>query len=139
MTTDDTRGGVLASGDYEGATAEELARRTAEDRLGGAASPKALFQRRGVVTLKQDRLVLGSWGNGGDLVLRRPDITSVDTTYTELYGRVIGGLLNAGKPLILGTTRSGQLYLLIDRKDYVETTHDRAWEQRIKDWLWEGR
>lgn len=137
MTTEDNPS-VLASGDYVGATADELARRTATDRLAGGISAKALFPRRGAVALRPDRLVLGGWGDAGDLELRRADITSVDTSFTELYGRVVGGLLNAGKPLILGTAHGGQLYLLIDRKEFMETTQDRVWEQRIKDWLWEG-
>jgi hypothetical protein len=52
-----------------------------------------------------------------------------------LYGRFIGGLLNAGKPLIVQTTSAGEIYLLIDRKEFMETTRDREWEQAIKNWL----
>ncbi|MDT7619763.1 MAG: hypothetical protein QOF99_664 [Pseudonocardiales bacterium] len=62
-----------------------------------------VFQRRGDISLYPDRLVLDGWTDSGDLVLTRPEITSVETRFTELYGRFIGGLLNAGKPLILRT------------------------------------
>ncbi|MEV5849214.1 hypothetical protein AB0M32_45365 [Streptomyces sp. NPDC051985] len=126
-----------AAGPYLGATADELDRKTTPDRLAGAVSQKALFLRRGTIALHQDRLVLGDWGDAGDLVLSRADITSVEVGFTDLYGRFIGGLLNAGKPLILGTVPAGELYLLVDRKELMETTTDRAWAARIRSWLGE--
>ncbi|MFJ3778691.1 hypothetical protein ACIPX0_44180 [Streptomyces sp. NPDC090075] len=126
-----------AVGDYLGATAGELDRKTTPDRLAGAVSQKALFLRRGRIALHRDRLVLGDWGDTGDLVLSRADITSVEVRFTDLYGRLIGGLLNAGKPLILGTVPAGELYLLVDRKELMETTTDRAWAARIHSWLGE--
>ncbi|MFG2963817.1 MULTISPECIES: hypothetical protein [unclassified Streptomyces] len=70
-------------------------------------------------------------------MLSRADITSVEVRFTDLYGRFIGGLLNAGKPLILGTVPAGELYLLVDRKELMETTTDRAWAARIRSWLGE--
>ncbi|WP_030938436.1 hypothetical protein [Streptomyces sp. NRRL S-646] len=132
MSEDET---LRARGDYVGATADELRRKTSADRTAGVVSQKALFLRRGKVSLHEDRLVLGDWGEAGDLVLRRADITSVEVRFTELYGRFIGGLLNAGKPLILGTVPAGEVYLLIDRKEFMETTDDRAWAARIEAWL----
>ena len=54
--------------------------------------------------------------------------------FTKLYGRLIGGLLNAGKPLILNTTTVGEIYLLIDRKEFMETTRDKEWENAINAW-----
>lgn len=124
-----------AQGDYVGATADELRRKTTADKMAGGVSQKALFLRRGGIALYEDRLVLGEWGEAGDLVLRRVDITSVEVRFTDLYGRFIGGLLNAGKPLILGTVPAGEIYLLIDRKEFMETTDDRAWAARIEAWL----
>lgn len=124
-----------AQGDYVGATADELRRKTTADKMAGGVSQKALFLRRGRIALYEDRLVLGEWGEAGDLVLRRVDITSVEVRFTDLYGRFIGGLLNAGKPLILGTVPAGEIYLLIDRKEFMETTDDRAWAARIEAWL----
>lgn len=124
-----------AQGDYVGATADELRRKTTADKMAGGVSQKALFLRRGRIALYEDRLVLGEWGEAGDLVLRRADITSVEVRFTDLYGRFIGGLLNAGKPLILGTVPAGEIYLLIDRKEFMETTDDRAWAARIEAWL----
>ncbi|MGY6022603.1 hypothetical protein [Streptomyces spinosirectus] len=128
---------LRATGDYVGATAGELSRKTAADKMAGGVSQKALFLRRGRIALHEDRLVLGAWSEAGDLVLRRADITSVEVRFTDLYGRFIGGLLNAGKPLILGTVPAGEIYLLIDRKEFMETTDDRAWAARIEAWLGE--
>jgi hypothetical protein len=135
MDTEPAQETFLARSDYLGATAEELGQKSAADKLAAGISQKALFQRRGQVTLEPDRLLLGGWGDTGDLELLPEDITSVRTAYTALYGRFIGGLLNSGKPLILGTTVTGEIYLLIDRKEFMETTEDRAWEKRIKEWL----
>jgi len=132
MSEDET---LEARGDYVGATADELRRKTSADKMAGGVTQKALFPRRGKVSLHEDRLVLGEWGEAGDLVLRRADITSVEVRFTDLYGRFIGGLLNAGKPLILGTVPAGEVYLLIDRKEFMETTDDRAWAARIEAWL----
>jgi len=132
MSEDET---LRARGDYVGATADELRRKTSADKMAGGVTQKALFPRRGKVSLHEDRLVLGEWGEAGDLVLRRADITSVEVRFTDLYGRFIGGLLNAGKPLILGTVPAGEVYLLIDRKEFMETTDDRAWAARIEAWL----
>ncbi|MFK0174877.1 hypothetical protein ACIQVR_02805 [Streptomyces xanthochromogenes] len=121
---------------YIGATAAELGRRTGAAKAAAGVSQKVLFQRRGSVALYEDRLVLGGWNDSGDLVLGAADIASARTRFTELYGRFIGGLLNAGKPLILETrTDAGEIYLLIDRKEFMETTDDRAWERRINAWL----
>ncbi|MDT7601176.1 MAG: hypothetical protein QOK26_3253 [Pseudonocardiales bacterium] len=94
-----------------------------------------LLQRRGDIALYPDRLVLDGWTDSGDLVLTRPEVTSLETRFTELYGRLIGGLLNAGKPLILRTADAGEIYLLINRKEFMETTDDRRWEKLIKPWL----
>ena len=126
---------VRAAGDYVGATAEELSRKTTADKMAGGVSQKALFLRRGRISLHDERLVLAGWGESGDLVLSRADITSVDVRFTDLYGRFIGGLLNAGKPLILDTVPAGEIYLLIDRKEFMETTDDRAWAARLTAWL----
>ncbi|MEW1644241.1 hypothetical protein [Streptomyces sp. NPDC091219] len=129
-----TEAAPRARGDYVGATAEELRAKTGADRVSAGVSQKVLFQRRGTITLDGDRLVLGRWDGATDLTLRRAEITAVGTRFTELYGRFLGGLLNAGKPLILDTTTAGQVYLLIDRKEFMETTRDRAWERHIKAW-----
>ncbi|MGW3288595.1 hypothetical protein ACWDR3_28545 [Streptomyces sp. NPDC001002] len=130
-----TSGAGQTRGDYVGATADELRAKTGADRISAGISQKVLFQRRGIITLDQDRLVLGGWSEGTDLILRRAEITKVETRFTELYGRFIGGLLNAGKPLILDTTTVGEIYLLIDRKEFMETTRDREWERHITTWL----
>jgi hypothetical protein len=135
MDTEPTQETSLARGDYLGATADELGQKTAGDKIAAGIRQKALFHRRGPVTLERDRLVLGAWGDAGDLELRPEDIASVRRAYTELYGRFIGALLNSGTPLILGTATAGEIYLLIERKDFRETTHSRTWEKRLKDWL----
>ncbi|WP_089100557.1 glycoside hydrolase family 3 N-terminal domain-containing protein [Streptomyces hyaluromycini] len=99
-------------------------------------SQKALFQRRGRIVLHSDRLVLTDWSDTSPLVLTRADITAAETRFTDLYGRFLGGLLNAGKPLILSTAAPspGDIYLLINRREFMETTDDRQWEKRINDW-----
>ncbi|MFB9904270.1 hypothetical protein [Allokutzneria oryzae] len=125
---------MLATGTYIGQTADILARRTGADKLAGGVSQKALFQRRGEIALHPDRLVLGDWGDAGDLVLRPGDIKTVRVEFTELYGRFIGGLLNAGKPLILELA-DDEIYLLIDRKEFMETTDDRRWGELIEKWI----
>ena len=122
---------------YIGATTTELISKTAADKVAAGVSQKALFHRRGEIALYDDRLVLTQWGDDGDLVLERADITGVTREFTEYYGRLIGGLLNAGKPLIITTTKVGEIYLLINRKEFMETTDDREWENLIKNWLGE--
>jgi hypothetical protein len=126
----------LAEADYIAATAQELGRKTGTDKVAAGVSQKALFQRRGRIVLHTDRLVLTDWSDEGDLTLTRANITSAETRFTKLYGRFIGGLLNAGKPLILTTTipLAGEIYLLINRREFMETTEDRAWEKQINDW-----
>jgi len=130
-----TQSAPAAQASYVGATAGELADRSGADKIAAGVSQKVLFQRRGDISLYPDRLVLDGWTDSGDLVLTRPEITSVETRFTELYGRFIGGLLNAGKPLILRTADAGEIYLLINRKEFMETTDDRQWEKLIKTWL----
>lgn len=126
---------LLAEASYVGQTAEVLARRSKADIVAAGVTQKALFRRRGTITLYSDRLVIGGWNDSGsDLVLHREDIKSVRVEFTALYGRLIGGLLNAGKPLILGLT-DGEIYLLIDRHDFMETTDDRRWAELIEKWI----
>ncbi|MFD0631296.1 hypothetical protein ACFQ9X_06290 [Catenulispora yoronensis] len=126
------------TGEYLGATAEELGHCTPEEMAAAGVSQHAQFHRHGVISLTPDALVLTGW-HGPDrpepLVLRRADILDVQTRYTELYGRFVGGLLNSGKPLILNTRTVGQIYLLIDWKEFMETTHDRRWAAAVKAWL----
>ncbi|MFI9380779.1 hypothetical protein [Kutzneria sp. NPDC052558] len=123
-----------AQAPYIGQTADVLSHSTGADKIAAGVSQKALFQRRGTIALYTDKLVIGSWSDDGDLVLTRDDIKAVRLEFTELYGRFIGGLLNAGKPLILETTH-GELYLLINRKEVMESTDDKKWAQLIEKWL----
>ncbi|MEZ0106766.1 hypothetical protein ABH920_000757 [Catenulispora sp. EB89] len=91
-----------------------------------------------MIILTPRELVLSGWSGQcreEALRLRREDIVSVDARYTELYGRFVGGILNAGKPLILSTRTEGVIYLLIDWKEFTETTRDRQWAADIKAWL----
>jgi hypothetical protein len=130
-----TQGAATAQATYLGATTDELARKTGADKVAAGISQKALFRRRGEIVLYPDRLVLAAWSDAGDLVLRREDVRSVATRFTDYYGRFIGGLLNAGKPLIIETVSAGEIYLLVNRKEIMETTDDRKWERLIKAWL----
>ncbi|MFI5778161.1 hypothetical protein [Nocardia sp. NPDC051570] len=123
------------SGVYIGASAAELEESGGVDKAAGLISQKALFHRRGPITLAGDALVLSDWGDGGDLVLRRTDIAAVERKYTDLYGRFIGGLLDSGKPLILNTAPAGVIYLLIDRKEFLESTRNKEWGSAITQWL----
>jgi hypothetical protein len=139
MNTPGTPGGasdVLAEADYIAATADELRRTTGADKAAAGVSQKALFRRRGRIVLHPDRLVLTGWSGTGDLTLTRTDITAAETRFTELYGRFIGGLLNAGKPLILTTANPSaeEIYVLINRREFMETTDDRVWEKKINNW-----
>src|SRR5690348_7581997 len=96
----------VLTGVYIGATAADLRANTVANKSAGIVSQKALFRRRGAIELRADALVLSAWDDHGDLVLRRPDIASVAREFTSLYGRFLGGLLDAGKPLILDTETS---------------------------------
>lgn len=126
---------ATATAPYLGATTDELSRTTGADKVAAGVSQKALFRRRGDISLYPDRLVLRDWSDNGDLTLRPADIELVEARYTELYGRFIGGLLNSGQPLIIRSTSAGEFYLLINRKEFMESTDDLKWEKLIKTWL----
>ncbi|MFJ1766904.1 hypothetical protein ACIOD2_41700 [Amycolatopsis sp. NPDC088138] len=126
----------MKSGEYVAATAEELAANTAADKVAGGVSQKALFRRRGEIRFDGDTLTLSGWAGGQDLHLRGADVTSVRREFTDLYGRFVGGLLDKGKPLIL-ETGAGEIYLLIDRKEFMETTDNKSWEKELA--AWSGR
>ncbi|MEU6193842.1 hypothetical protein [Streptomyces sp. NPDC047061] len=136
MNTNTEGSTPLCEADYIAATAHELGRKQSADRAAALVSQKALFQRRGRIVLHPDELVLTDWSDTGPLVLTRTDITAAETRFTDLYGRFLGGLLNAGKPLVLSTASPslGEIYLLINRREIMETTDDRQWEKRINDW-----
>lgn len=129
-------GTPLAEADYIGATAHELSEKRAAAKIAAGIHQRTLFQRRGRIILHPGLLVLTGWSDNGDLTLTRTDITAAETRFTQLYGRFLGGLLNAGQPLILTTTHAsaGEVYLLINHRGFLETTDDRAWEQRIERW-----
>ncbi|MEV4117034.1 hypothetical protein [Nonomuraea sp. NPDC049695] len=97
-----------AQGTYAGSTADELAGRSRGDRIAAGADQRVLFPRRGQVVLHADRLVISGWDGKTDLILRPSEVTSVRNEYTDLCGRFVGGLLNSGKPLILGTAAHGE-------------------------------
>ncbi|MFJ7212939.1 hypothetical protein [Amycolatopsis sp. NPDC098790] len=122
------------TGVYIGASGAELYANKTADKAAGAISQKALFRRRGTIELTSGSLVLSGWGDDA-LALRPGDVTSLRREYTDLYGRFLGGLLDAGKPLILGTnTPAGEVYLLIDRKELMETTGNKEWAEAIERW-----
>ncbi|MEU1315007.1 hypothetical protein [Streptomyces tibetensis] len=129
-------GTPLAEADYIGATAHELSEKRAAAKIAAGISQRTLFQRRGRIILHPDLLVLTGWSDNGDLTLTRAHITAAQTRFTHLYGRFLGGLLNAGQPLILNTTNASadEVYLLINHRGFLETTDDRAWARRIERW-----
>ena len=127
----------MKSGVYIAATAAELAANTAVDKIAGGVSQKALFRRRGEIEFDGGTLTLRGWSDGHDLQLGSSDITAIRREFTDLYGRLIGGLLDKGKPLILETVPEGEIYLLIDRKEFMETTDNKAWEKELA--AWRGR
>ncbi|KUM83885.1 MULTISPECIES: hypothetical protein [Streptomyces] len=129
-------GTPLAEADYIGATAHELSEKRAAAKIAAGIDQKTLFQRRGRIILRPGLLVLTGWSDNGDLALTRADITAAETRFTPLYGRFLGGLLNAGQPLILTTTKTSadEVYLLVNHRGFLETTDDRAWEKRIERW-----
>ena len=124
----------MKSGDYIAATADELAANTTSDKVAGGVSQKALFRRRGEVEFDGRTLTLRGWSDGRDLQLGSGDVTAVRREFTDLYGRFIGGLLDKGKPLILETATEGEIYLLIDRKEFMETTDNKSWEKELAAW-----
>ncbi|WP_280449190.1 hypothetical protein [Nocardia brasiliensis] len=125
---------VLRSGRYIAATVVELRQHTAADKAAGVVSQRALFPRRGRIELDEDVLVLADWSDNGDLLLSRAAIVSLRREFTALYGRLMGGLLNSGKPLILKTTTAGEIYVLIDRREFAEFTDNRQWADAIAEW-----
>ncbi|MEV7076196.1 hypothetical protein [Streptomyces sp. NPDC093990] len=129
-------GTPLAEADYVGATAHELSQKRAAAKFAAGIDQRTLFQRRGRIVLHPDLLVLTGWSGKGELTLTRADITAAETRFTHLYGRFLGGLLNAGRPLILHTTHASadEVYLLINHRGFLETTDDRAWHKRIEQW-----
>jgi hypothetical protein len=113
-----------------------LGEKRAAAKIAAGVNQRTLFQRRGRIILHPDLLVLTGWSDNGDLTLTRADVTAAETRFTHLYGRFLGGLLNAGQPLILNTTTASadEVYLLINHRGFLETTDDRAWEKRIERW-----
>ncbi|GAB3881362.1 hypothetical protein GCM10029964_037310 [Kibdelosporangium lantanae] len=127
------------SGVYIGSTAAELRANSTADRSAGVISQKAMFRRRGTIELTADALVLSTWSGQEPLVLRPADVTGLRREFTDLYGRFLGGLLDSGKPLIIGTSGPvGEVYLLIDRKEFMETTRNAEWAEEIDRW-WRTR
>ncbi|MEV6555810.1 hypothetical protein AB0M22_08850 [Nocardia sp. NPDC051756] len=125
---------VVRSASYIAATVAELRRHSSADKAAGFVSQRALFPRRGRIELDGERLVLSDWSDGDDLTLSPAAIVSLRREFTSLYGRFMGGLLNAGKPLIMETTTAGEIYILIDRREISEFTNNRRWEAAIAAW-----
>jgi hypothetical protein len=123
-----------AQAHYIGSTTVELAAKRRGDRIAAGVDQKVLFPRRGTITLFPDRLVLSGWNDGGDLVLRPADVVSIENRFTDLYGRFLGGLLNAGKPLVVQARTVGEIYLMIDHKTFMETTDNRRWAGLLDSW-----
>ncbi len=124
----------LKQGVYIGASAAELRANKTADKAAGVISQKALFRRRGTIELAGGSLALSGW-DAGTLVLRPENVTSLRREFTDLYGRFLGGLTDSGKPLILGTdTPVGEVYLLIDRKEFLESTRNKEWAEAIEGW-----
>ncbi|WP_369229427.1 hypothetical protein AB5J56_02165 [Streptomyces sp. R21] len=128
----------LAAGSYVGSPAEELARRKRGHRIAAGVDQRVLFPRTGRLELHHDRLMIGGWHGGSDLVLRPAEVRSVTNEYTDLYGRFVGGLLNSGRPLIVETVTAGEIYLMVDHKTFLETTSNRKWTRLLKSWLMSG-
>jgi|GEM_PF-3466227 len=121
---------------YMGATTTELTnRQSLGDKAAAGASQKSMFSHRGTIVLDDKTLTLKGWDGDKDVSLSREDITGLKREFTDLYGRFIGGLLNSGKPLILQTSKVGEIYLLINHKELMETTDNKAWQAQLEEWL----
>lgn len=125
----------MMNGDYLGATDAELRQYGPGRRLKAMITQRALFRHRGTIALEGGQVILGDWSGGRDLVLDPADVSSIDHVFTALYGRFIGGLANAGAPLVLHTTEHGDLYLLIDRREFSEYTENPQWMRYLTAWL----
>ena len=123
-----------AQAHYIGSTTAELAAKRRGDRIAAGADQKVLFPRRGAIALFPDRLVLKGWNDAGDLMLRPAEVVSIENRFTDLYGRFLGGLLDAGKPLVVRTSTVGEIYLMVDHKTFMETTDNRRWARLLDSW-----
>lgn len=122
---------TLATGTYLAATTAELELAGLGRHALAAVDRTALFERRGRIVLREDELLLEGW-DGRELRVDPHEIRSVRREYTSLFGRLAGGLRDAGKPLIIDSSADDELYLLVDHRG---ANHNRQWEQMLRGWV----
>lgn len=128
---------VLARDTYLGTTEAELATRSVLDRLLAVIDQRVLFPRRGVATLRPDRLVLTGWGPVGEMSLRPDQICAITNGETEHSRLQTGGIRRWGAPLRLFLDTDEVIYLLLNRRWLSERTDNIEWTARLTRW-WEA-
>lgn len=127
---------------YHGATESELRSLSTGEKFAGLFAQQRLFPHSDTLRLETDRLILGSW-----LEVTRETVESFELEFTDAYSRflaagvrgswaTLGWIGDLGKPLIVRRTDNREpLYLLVEFRWLLGTTHNRRWYERLNRWL----
>lgn len=123
-------------GAYIAATDAELKNAGLASRGMALLNQRVLFRHRGEASLRPGRLELRDWHGGEPLVVTPGDLTDVQCTFTELYGRFVGGgSAEWGAPIILSRTESRPaLYLLFEHRAFLEKSANVEWHLALLEW-----
>jgi hypothetical protein len=123
-------------GAYIAATDTELRNAGVASRGMALLNQRVLFRHRGEASLRPGRLELRGWEGGDPLVVTPGDLADVQRTFTELYGRFVGGgSAEWGAPIILSRTESRPaLYLLFEHRAFLEKSANVEWHLALLEW-----
>lgn len=124
------------NGAYIAATDAELKEAGFVTRGIALINQRVLFRHRGEASLRPGRLELRDWDRGDSLVVTPGDLTGVQRTFTELYGRFVGGgSAEWGAPIILSRTEGHpDLYLLFEHRVFLEKSTNVEWHVALLEW-----
>jgi hypothetical protein len=110
---------------YLGTTGRHLAELSRADRWWAMLDPRALFSRRGMLSLFGNRIVLGGWEPHASVTVYAREVESVGISST------VGGV----RPIVLRHRNGESLYLMVNHRSLPKRDDNVEWAALLGDWL----
>jgi hypothetical protein len=119
---------TVSAARYLGTTGRHLAALSRTDRMRAVLDPRALFPRRGMLSLFANRIVLDNWADEAAVTVHATEVDTID------IAPAIAGLRRT-EPVALLHRNGETLYLLINQHWLPARNDNARWASLLGEWL----
>ncbi|HEV3357031.1 MAG TPA: hypothetical protein VG247_09565 [Pseudonocardiaceae bacterium] len=121
---------TVSAARYLGTTGRHLAALSRTDRVRAVLDPRALFPRRGNLSLFANRIVLDDWADDAAVTVHATEVATID------IAPAVARLRRAElRPVALVHRNGETLYLLINQRWLPARNDNVRWASLLGDWL----